>query len=391
MGVSHSFSLSYYFVLGFFLLSISKSVFSLDASGRIGFESRYFFGDKKVQAGALFEPEFYWASKSGDDTFTLKIFGRYDELDDERSYIDIREALWLHIADSWEFRAGIGKVFWGVTESNHLVDIVNQTDFVESADGEQKLGQPMLHFTKLNDWGVVDLFVLPGFRERTFPGPDGRLGGPFFFGAENVFYEDSKENRHVDYAFRYSHYMGVFDFGLSGFTGTNREPQLIFGDTIQLLYDQLGQLGLDVQATLGDWLIKFEAVCREDSIETYFAQTVGFEYTLPNMFDRGFDLGLLTEYSFDDRAQNIAPLDNDIFLGARFTLNDVQSTELLIGASQDLDRKTSRLLFIEGSRRIGGNWKATLDARVFSASDQDDPLFFIRDEDYSSLTIEWYY
>jgi hypothetical protein len=50
------------------------------------------------------------------------------------------------------------------------VDIINQTDLVENIDGEDKLGQPMVHFSYFGDWGVVDFFLLPYLRERTYPG-----------------------------------------------------------------------------------------------------------------------------------------------------------------------------------------------------------------------------
>ena len=40
----------------------------------------------------------------------------------------------------WSLSIGLGKVFWGVTEFNHLVDVINQTDLVEGIDGEAKLG-----------------------------------------------------------------------------------------------------------------------------------------------------------------------------------------------------------------------------------------------------------
>ena len=60
-------------------------------------------------------------------------------------------------------RVGVGKVFWGVTESRHLVDVVNQSDFVEDLDGEDKLCQPMLALTLKLVWGTFDLFVLLPF------------------------------------------------------------------------------------------------------------------------------------------------------------------------------------------------------------------------------------
>ena len=49
--------------------------------------------------------------------------------------------------------------FWGVTETAHRVDILNQTDQVESFDGEDKLGQPMVNFSWSKDWGTLDLYA----------------------------------------------------------------------------------------------------------------------------------------------------------------------------------------------------------------------------------------
>jgi len=34
------------------------------------------------------------------------------------------------VADDWELTTGVSKVYWGVMEAVHLVDIINQTDFV---------------------------------------------------------------------------------------------------------------------------------------------------------------------------------------------------------------------------------------------------------------------
>ena len=108
--------------------------------------------------------------------FELILFGRVDQHDRNRTHGDIREAFFELFFDEWTLGFGIHKVFWGVTESRHLVDIINQTDLVENTDGEDKLGQPMLNLALIGDYGTVDLFVLPYFRERTFAGADGRPG-----------------------------------------------------------------------------------------------------------------------------------------------------------------------------------------------------------------------
>ncbi len=101
-------------------------------------------------------------------------------------------------------RVGFRKVFWGVTESEHLVDIVNQTDLVEDLDMEEKLGQPMVNLALIRDWGTIDLFVLPGFRERTFSGPQGRFrfNPPLDVGDSQ--FEKHGVERQMAYAMRWS-------------------------------------------------------------------------------------------------------------------------------------------------------------------------------------------
>ena len=58
---------------------------------------------------------------------------------------------------------------------------------------------------------VVSAYLLPYFRERTFAGVDGRLRSPLPVATDNAQYESSDEENHVDFALRYSHYLGSFD------------------------------------------------------------------------------------------------------------------------------------------------------------------------------------
>ena len=71
--------------------------------------------------------------------------------------------------DRWSVLAGMNRVFWGATESRHLVDIVNQSDLRESFIGDVKLGQLMVVGSLQQPWGQLELYALPMFRERAFP------------------------------------------------------------------------------------------------------------------------------------------------------------------------------------------------------------------------------
>ena len=371
----------------------------LEVSGRIGYELRLFDNDAvhpgqsdDANHSAFFEPEFYWEWNNGDDGVIFKPYIRVDEHDSQRSHVDIRELLWVHVSDNYELKAGIGKVFWGVTEFQHLVDVINQTDAVEDVDGEDKLGQQMINLSFVRDWGVLDLFLLPGFRERTFAGEHGRLRGPLVIDTNRARYESSAEEKHLDAAIRWSHTLGDWDVGAYWFHGTNREPVLIAeGGVLIPLYEQMDQLGIDVQATIGDWLWKFETIYRESNSQEFVAIQGGFEYTYVGIMETAMDLGLLMEYGWDSRGEDgSTAIQDDLFLGTRLTLNDAQSTEFLAGLGQDLDHGAYSFL-IEASRRLGESCKISVDARIYDSDDTVDPGYAFRKDDMVQMTLERYF
>ncbi|MBT8144644.1 MAG: hypothetical protein KJO55_08080, partial [Gammaproteobacteria bacterium] len=155
-----------------------------DWSGDVGLELRAFTTRSSTPAipnsnlSLYLHPEYYhdWDN----DRIVIAPFVRLDENDPERSHADLREAYWRHSFETAELTLGLRRVFWGVTESAHLVDIINQTDLVENLDTEDKLGQPMISLSLIRDWGTVDLFVMPYFRERTFSSQNARLNGPLY-------------------------------------------------------------------------------------------------------------------------------------------------------------------------------------------------------------------
>lgn len=343
------------------------------------------------------QPEYYTDWDNGQQSLTITPFFRWDENDNERSHADIREFTWLKAADDWELRVGMRKVFWGVTESQHLVDIINQTDLIESSDGEEKLGQPMINLALIRDWGTLDLFVLPGFRERTFPGEDGRLRFSPPVDTSQVLYESSDKENHIDYALRWTHALGDWDVGVSYFNGTSRDPLFIPGldnkGQVVLIpvYKLIEQWGLDLQATLGDWLWKLETISRSGLGTPYSALTAGFEYSFVGIAESNMDLGIIAEVLYDDRGNDApTPFADDLLLGARLTLNDEQSTEFLFGMIID-SNDDSRLLSLESSRRLGEDWKINLEGQAFINISNTDLLAGVRKDDYLQLELTRYF
>jgi hypothetical protein len=373
----------------------------IDFSASVGFEFRGFTQSSQsdnqangIVPSAFFEPGVKWRSDDRKQRFSFVGFSRYDEQDSQRTHSDIRELYWSINSGDWTTIIGINKVFWGVTESVHLVDVINQTDFVEDIDQEAKLGQPMIHFSNQKDWGKLDFYIMPYFRERTFPSIDGR----FNFGLNVVdepVYESSSEQNHIDLAFRYSHYIGDVDFGLHLFDGTNREARFTLDNTQSKLvpiYDQMSQLGIDLQYTREAWLWKLESIYRRTEIDNFFSTVAGFEYTIFQINDSAADLGLLLEYQYDDRNDLSVPTsaDNDLFLATRYAFNDIQDTSILAGIVIDTDNQ-SQFFNIEAERRIGDNLNVELKIRALSNVDPEDTIFAFENDDYVQLTLSWYY
>ena len=394
---------------GFLVLMGGRTASGHELSGYVEGEIRLFphdplyFGQQDQSASLAFQPEYYHEFESG-SSFTFVPFLRLDSADSERTHFDVRELIYLWLHDDFELLLGVGKVFWGVTEVLHLVDIINQTDLVENIDGEQKLGQPMVNLSLARDWGTLDLFVLPFFRERTFPGQSGRLRFSLVIDTDQPVYESAAEQWHTDWSARYSHTLGDWDFGIYYFIGTSRDPSFTLGTgsagnpVILPVYQQIQQPGLDVSYVAGNWLWKLEALYRKGQGDRqgltpndYVAATGGFEYTFTGIFGGRMDLGLVAEYLFDERKEfALTAFENDVAGALRLAVNDAASSELLLGWVQDIDTD-ARFLFLEASRRLGDQWTLEVELKIFLDQPPTDFLFDLRDDDLLQLVLQYHF
>lgn len=378
------------------MLNLSDAI-----SGDVGVELRgfpsdaLFAGQDRHAASLAADMEWFQDFGRGKHRILVNPFLRLDAGDSHRTHFDLREAYWQFIGSRYEVKTGFSKVFWGVTESNHLVDIINQTDNVESPDGEDKLGQPMIQSTWIFGRGTLDVFVLPFFRERTFPGAAGRLRTPFLPPKGDWLKQDR-----VDVGARMFLFVRSVDIGVSGFHGSSREPLFEFDSSgdFDLSYPAISQVGLDVLWIKGAWIFKSETIYRSGYLDDFVASTSGFEYTFSNIKNTGWDIGGLAEYHHDGRAKvnfqgtdfRLSSLERDVFGGLRLALNDVQSSELLFGAIVDTKSK-ERFLFMEASRRLSDRFKAQVEARIFQNTSPDGFIYFLREDSFAQFTLTYFY
>ncbi len=394
-----------FFFTALFILNIPQfaNAQSSELSGFFSADYRFFpeqglyTGQKQHYLSIALQPEMFREWGDGKQSIVFTGFARLDQYDKARSHWDIREFYWQLLNNYWELSVGIKKIFWGITESNHLVDIINQTDFVEGTDAGDKLGQPMAHLSYLSHWGTLDLFSLPYFRKRQFPSNTGRLWAPILVNPNDPLYESNAKNRRLDLAIRWFHTIKQFDIGISHFYGTNREPKFVpindnpVSPMFTPFYEIMHQTGLDLQITFDNMLWKLETIRRQSLLRTVSALTAGFEYTLRNIYRSGIDFGILGEYLFDDRGNHTPNgMNDDIFIGSRITLNDVQSTQFLIGAI--IDRQNNGQLFsIKGSRRFGDSWKAELEIKILNITNEKEVIYLLRKDSFAQFTLLKYF
>ena len=344
-----------------------------DIIGELKFDNRYFFNvglqdQKKNHSSFSFSPEIF--KDDSNRIFHFKAKLRKDSEDSGRNLNDIQELYLINIFEDKEIKFGVSKEFWGVTETSHRVDIVNQTDFTEGFDGEEKLGQPMIKISLERSWGLLDVYALLGFRERNFSGIKGRLRLPLSINEKNSLYSSSSKNKRVDFAFRWSNYYDDLDIAISHFSGTSREPRFLPSpneiNALVPLYEVIDQTGLEIQYLLDSLAIKGEVISRSGHGDRYTAATYGFEFTQVGFLQTRMDLGWVVEFNHDDRLES-----SPFVLGTRFSFNDIYDSQILSGFIINDKSKELGFLF-EASRRIGECCLLSLEGVYFDDTDEDN-------------------
>ena len=320
-----------------------------------------------------------------------------DQHDPNKILYDFQDLSFTYYADDTQYSAGVMTEFWGVTESRHLVNVLNQSNNAENMDEEIRLGQPMIKVQFDRDWGSVSVYWLPIFRERVFAGKKSRLSTSLVIRDDSVVYESSKKRSHHDFALRYSHTFDMFDFGLSYFRGTDRAPLLLpkhLAQSKQVVltpyYQQMSQIGLEAQITYDNFLGKLELTRRQSQYDgTTIAAVAGLEYTQVGVFDSSVDLGFLLEYLYDEREYS-TPFANDAFVALRLSMNNIAQSNYLLGVYLDKETLNSAWRF-EMNTRIQDGMTVNVEVQAFSDQKKYELFYDFRDDDYVKVETQWYF
>ena len=347
-----------------------------------------------------FEPEIYleWSNSKN---FVFRPFYRLDSQDNYRTHFDFRELKYSFYGEDWESNFGIGQVFWGVTESKNVVDIINQFDAVDDPLMKTKLGKPLINLTLIRDYGYFDFYLMTYFRERTFPGLKGRLrtNPPFLKNASS--YEGGSKWT-PELAMRWSNSYDEYDISLHSFVGYARAPAIdikIIDGKIQYApnYQRIRQLGGTLQRTMNSTLLKLEWVARHGEKDSnlrrggHISAVLGFEHTSYQSIGDNGDIGFLMEYNFDSRrSRSSDSLQDDLFLATRFNLNDAENTEMLLGTIFDLDGD-GQIYQLDLGRRITDSITLGVKGAIYQNGRLGSNLYILRQDSWIELNLKKYF
>jgi hypothetical protein len=326
-------------------------------------------------------------SLSRDITTRVSLFGRFNPQADNRFAGDLREAWLGYYGEQSEFYAGMLMERWGVLEAESIVDVLNPRDAVEDFQGDVKLGIPGLKASYLGEAFQLDTWLLPYARPRRLAEGKDRFRTTGLPLDEAAF--EGGRNR-LSAAVRLSTVQGNLEAAVAHFSGHARDPwfQLatdVNGSPTGLTptYDLISQTSLELLWVQGHSLWKLEALHNRGPEDDFLAVGVGLEREFPRLWDTRTSLTLYAEGYYDGRAASpllpLAPLQRDVFIGARIAMNDIKSTEYEIRITHDLEY-ASTFVDLRAARRLSDAW--SIQATLYGfLNAEDDPALgtFVND------------
>ncbi len=345
----------------------------------------------------------------------------------QRSFVRLDELYGTYDFDEDQIFIGKNIRFWGALEVRNITDSFNSQDMRSDIFTSDKLGAwnaSYAHYTESGEFDVIikfyeqdrDMAALPYvyyFFPAEFPLYDasGNINGLAQLQYKNKLLTESSHYRPSIYL-KYSgstdteyalDYAVIFENGYDSqryytFTQANDRSKITTRENAYLVnkistYDTL---------VVGSTLVKLEAlytdVINDVEISDYYHIGLGVEYTISQVYSEA-DLGLISEYYYydilDDTKRNdlqlFETLQNDLFLGFRYTFNDGNDGSVVAGSIIDLDY-SEEVYYLEYETRVADVVKLNFDYRYTNPSKNRLTAFnLLGKHERVSLTLGYYF
>ena len=243
---------------------------------------------------------------------------------------------------------------------------------------------------------------MPRFHKPTQVGKKGRLRLNLPTQNYNTSYVGGAGKKVPSWAIKWQNNYGDSDVSFQLFRGTSRDAStlpIVEGTELKYFasFERITQLGFFFQKVHGPLIFKFEGIKRNGQKnskyerENYQSYITGLEYVFTRVFNKVWDLNFFTEYSNDDRGSYSTDIfQNDLFIGSRINLNDVEGTEITQALTIDLDGN-GNTGSIEISTRLKDSLRISGDYNFYWSSNNTDIMYSFRRDNYLGFNITRYF
>lgn len=357
----------------FFVFIAHLAYGQMSVKNYVGVETKYYphTSMQKYNMATTFQNQSKYTSKY------FNLYARIDALKDfkdkKRDQFLINELYVLKSYENFDISIGREILFLGALEGYNMVNFINPQNYKKDMFQTHKIGSCMAsiryYFENESD---VAFYVKASQREVKYASKEYEVY-PFLDKDydEHIIYEDkNKPDFLLTYGFSLSEdeFSGDFTFGV--YHGQGQTIPVLRQDIYRFYAFKSSKLFTYDNLAIGNWLFKFEGILTDEKNMQdgdFYDVGLGTEYTITNIFN-SHSLGVVGEYYRSDFALN--SLNNDIFIALRYSLNDADSSEFLLGFTKNMENANSGA-YLKYEGRVYENIKLSSDFRYQNANDKE--------------------
>ena len=338
----------------------------------------------------------------------------------KRTFVRLDELCVKYDFENDAIKVGKSIEFWGSLELRNIADAFNPNEFRDDLFSTNKLGVWNIQYSHYTQTGEISLIVKLDEQEQKmaeypyvyyffpkFVTYNGALTTQDGVNRPSVFLKYSGSTD-TEYALDYS---VIFENGYDSqrYFSTNTPDNLdriksTFGQPTSFVQNAYIVNKIITYDTLvvGSTLFKLEAlyakVDEDENVGDYSHIALGVEHTLENFYESAA-LGLIAEYyRYDTFEKNkygdlelFETMQDDLFIGARYSLNNANDSTLVGGGIFDLEYD-EQVYYLKGESRLLDSFKVSLDYYYIVASKSDQTAYaFLGDHQRVAVNIAYHF
>ena len=351
------------------LLSFSALFGEFEVTGSVGLDSQVYLTapEDKHKSNFLAFQELEFKYEEDALSVLVKLYAQEDSYDlsskeediNERTFVRLDEFYLNYDFENDSIQAGKSIKMWGALEVRNIVDVFNPIDFRTDMFEPQKLGvynASYSHFTESGEISVILKLDEQDQEMSAYP-------YVYYFLPKFVNYNCELNEETDNYRPSiYLTYSGstdteyALDFAFIYENGYDSQRYFLPDSKLDGSPVNFNQYSYTVNKfmtyntlVVDTTLLKLEALYAKVDDNKYIGDyshiALGFEHTLENFLDTSSALGLIGEYykytTYDDDKYGdlklFETMQNDVFLGLRYSFNNPNDTSILGGVIADME------------------------------------------------------